>query len=114
MAWFKRDKIDFERELHRAERYTVHAVKRVDEKIVKRMPKKWLPQWIWAFIFIIILGFFFVLGIFAAWASVIAIPSINSFENRKVAESTKIYDRTGNVVLYDVHGAVRRTAVPLA
>src|SRR5262249_34281784 len=83
--------------------------------VVKKMPKtRWLPQWLWAFAFIVVLGFFFVLGIFAAWASVISIPSINSFENRKVAESTKIYDRTGNVVLYDVHGAVRRTAVPIA
>jgi 1A family penicillin-binding protein len=41
------------------------------------------------------------------------IPAINSFENRQVAESTKIYDRSGNIVLYDVYGAVRRTAVPL-
>src|SRR5258708_1400240 len=114
MAWFKRDKFDFEQELHRAERYTVRAARRVDENVVKRMPKKWVPQWLWAFAFVIVLSFFFVLGIFAAWASVITIPSINSFENRKIAESTKIYDRTGNVVLYDVHGAVRRTAVPIA
>ena len=62
---------------------------------------------------ILILAFFFILGIFAAWASIITIPSINNFENRKLSESTKIYDRTGNVVLYDVHGSVRRTAVSL-
>lgn len=54
------------------------------------------------------------LGIFTAWAVVVSVPSISSFENRKVAESTKIYDRTGNVLLYDVHGSMRRTAVPLA
>lgn len=47
------------------------------------------------------------------WATVMPIPSITNFENRKVAQSTKIYDRTGNVVLYDVHGTIRRTAVPL-
>jgi 1A family penicillin-binding protein len=114
MSWFKRDKFDFERELHRAKEFTVHAAERYDKKVVKQMPKKWLPQWLWAAAFTLVLGFFFVLGIFAAWASVIAIPSIDNFENRKVAESTKIYDRTGNVVLYDVHGNVRRTAVPLA
>src|SRR4051812_2136831 len=109
MAWFKKNKFDFERELHRAKKLTHETAKHVDHKVVQRMPKmKWLPQWLLAFVFIIVLGFFFILGIFAAWASVIAIPSINSFENRKVAESTKIYDRTGNVVLYDVHGAVRR------
>lgn len=54
------------------------------------------------------------LGWFTAWALVVAVPSVDSFENRRVAESTKIYDRTGNIVLYDVHGSMRRTAVPLA
>src|SRR3989344_5953849 len=55
----------------------------------------------------------FLLGAAIIWAAVMPIPAINEFENRQVAESTKIYDRTGNVVLYDVHGAVRRTSVPL-
>ena len=52
-------------------------------------------------------------GIIAAWAVVLTIPSIDNFQNRRVAESTKIYDRTGNVLLFDVHGIMRRTAVPL-
>ena len=55
----------------------------------------------------------FLLGAIIIWAAVMPIPAINDFENRQVAESTKIYDRTGNIVLYDVHGAVRRTSVPL-
>ncbi|TSC87008.1 MAG: 1A family penicillin-binding protein [Parcubacteria group bacterium Gr01-1014_8] len=54
------------------------------------------------------------LGVFFAWAMVVSIPSVDSFENRKVSESTKIYDRTGNVLLYDVHGSMRRTDVPLS
>ncbi len=54
------------------------------------------------------------LGVFVAWALVVSIPSVDSFENRKVAESTKIYDRTGNVLLFDVHGSMRRTGVPLS
>lgn len=53
------------------------------------------------------------LGAFAAWAAVVTVPSIDNFTSRKVAESTKIYDRTGNVLLYDVHGTMRRTEVPL-
>ncbi|MDO8561666.1 MAG: PBP1A family penicillin-binding protein [bacterium] len=52
-------------------------------------------------------------GITAAWAMMIKIPAIDNFQNRKVAESTKIYDRTGSILLYDVHGTMRRTAVPL-
>src|SRR3990167_5518350 len=55
----------------------------------------------------------FLLGSIIIWAAVMPIPAINDFENRQVAESTKIYDRTGNIVLYDVHGAVRRTSVSL-
>jgi 1A family penicillin-binding protein len=62
---------------------------------------------------ILLIGIFSV-GALATWGMVVAIPAINSFENRRVAESTKIYDRTGNVVLFDVHGAMRRTAVPLS
>lgn len=52
-------------------------------------------------------------GVLLVWASLVAIPAIDGFENRRVAESTKIFDRTGNIVLYDVHGTMRRTAVPL-
>lgn len=62
-----------------------------------------------------------ILGIFAAgmllisggliWASTLSIPDIAAFTTRKVAESTKIYDRTGDVVLFDVHGEVRRTVI---
>lgn len=53
-------------------------------------------------------------GAFITWALVVNVPSVESFQNRRVAESTKIFDRTGNILLYDVHGAMRRTAVPLA
>src|SRR3989344_5403261 len=52
-------------------------------------------------------------GMISAWAVMLAVPSIDNFQNRKVAESTKIYDRTGNVLLFDVHGTMRRTAVSL-
>lgn len=52
-------------------------------------------------------------GVFTAWAVIVSIPSIDGIENRVVGESTKIYDRTGNVLLYDVHGSMRRTEVPL-
>ena len=57
---------------------------------------------------------FFVLGTTALWAITISMPSIDGFHTRKVTESTKIYDRTGKVLLYDVHGTVRRTVIPLS
>ena len=42
----------------------------------------------------------------------IKIPDFRSFEERKVVGSTKIYDRTGEILLYDVHQDVRRTVIP--
>ena len=41
----------------------------------------------------------------------IKIPTLEDFRERKVAESTKIYDRTGKVLLWEVHGEERRTVV---
>ncbi len=59
------------------------------------------------------LGFLFV-GFSVIWASTINIPDFDSFfKERVISESTKIYDKTGEVLLYDVHGTVRRTVVPL-
>jgi 1A family penicillin-binding protein len=57
-------------------------------------------------------GSLVVAGGIVIWATTISLPDVRNFENRRVAESTKIYDRTGDVVLYDVHGNIRRTVVP--
>ena len=58
--------------------------------------------------------FFLVTGIFALsafliWAATIQIPDFSLFEQIKVSQSTKIYDRTGTILLYDVHKDIRRT-----
>jgi 1A family penicillin-binding protein len=44
--------------------------------------------------------------------STISLPTLDSFSQRKISQSTKIYDRTGDVLLYDVHQEIRRTVVP--
>lgn len=41
------------------------------------------------------------------------LPSPNQLINREIAQSTKIYDRTGQNILYEISGDVRRTLVPL-
>lgn len=46
------------------------------------------------------------------WVSTLEIPDLSSFAERRVLQSTKIYDRTGEVLLYDLHQDVRRTVVP--
>lgn len=39
------------------------------------------------------------------------LPDPESIALRKIKESTKIYDRTGEVLLYDIHGEEKRTVV---
>lgn len=51
-------------------------------------------------------------GLVLLWVSSLEMPSLSSFEERRVLQSTKIYDRTGEVLLYDLHQDVRRTIVP--
>jgi penicillin-binding protein 1C len=49
-----------------------------------------------------------------SWIASLELPDFNNFENRSIANSTKIYDRTGKIVLYNIHDSVRRTEVPFA
>lgn len=53
------------------------------------------------------------MGLLLVWAATLPLPDFNTINERRVAESTKIYDRTGEVLLYDVYGNVQRTVVPL-
>lgn len=54
----------------------------------------------------------FAVSAFLLWAATITIPDFSLFETRKVSQSTKLYDRTGKILLYDVHRDIRRTVVP--
>ncbi len=49
-----------------------------------------------------------------AWLATLELPDFDNFENRAVANSTKIYDRTEKIVLYNIHDNVRRTEVPIS
>ena len=53
-----------------------------------------------------------VAGSVVIWISTIKLPDFTSFDSRKESFSSKIYDRTGEVVLYDIGSDVRRTAIP--
>lgn len=53
-------------------------------------------------------------GLGALWVATLKMPDLNSFETRRVIESTKIYDRTGTVLLYDTGTNAKRTVVPLS
>lgn len=58
-------------------------------------------------------GGFVLSGIFLLWASMLPIPTIEALEEQRKGQSTKIFDRTGEVLLYDMHQDMRRTFVPL-
>src|SRR3989344_9580703 len=42
------------------------------------------------------------------------VPDIDSFTSRQIDQSTKIYDRTGQVLLYDYNRDARRNLIPIA
>ncbi len=65
-------------------------------------------------LFLVLFSFVVVaVALFVAWLASIQLPDFNNFENRNIANSTKIYDRTGKTVLYNIHDNVRRTVVPI-
>ncbi len=57
-----------------------------------------------------ILGLVFFVIIFLYYAG--QVPDPSAIATRRVSESTKIYDSTGTVVLYDIHGEEKRTIIP--
>jgi len=69
----------------------------------KRLFKKTFP---------IFIGLFFLFfGLVLIWISSFKIPDLKTFDDRKVEQSTKIYDRTGEVLLYDLHQDIKRSLV---
>lgn len=53
-------------------------------------------------------------GAFAFALLARGLPDPFAISERKISESTKIYDRTGTIVLYDIHGEEKRTVVPFS
>jgi 1A family penicillin-binding protein len=61
---------------------------------------------------VFIVGFLAVAGIFAWFAK--DLPSPGKLSSRNIVQSTKIYDRTGDHLLYEVHGEEKRTQISLS
>lgn len=59
-------------------------------------------------------GLLVVTGIVLVWGASLKIPDINLLEGRKIEQSTKIYDRTGTILLDDLSQNMTRTIVPLS
>ncbi len=56
------------------------------------------------------LGLVFSVVVFLYYAG--QVPDPSAISARRVSESTKIYDRTGDTLLYDIHGEEKRTIIP--
>ncbi|MFA6601417.1 MAG: transglycosylase domain-containing protein [Candidatus Paceibacterota bacterium] len=59
-------------------------------------------------------GLLIIIGLASLWVATLEMPDLNSFANRKVVQSTKIYDRTGTILLYDTGTNVKLTTVPIS
>lgn len=57
---------------------------------------------------------FFIGGCLFLAIAIIPAPDIGSFGSRQIDQSTKIYDRTGQILLYDYNRDSKREIVPLA
>ncbi len=65
-------------------------------------------------------GLYALLGLVALFGALILfyiatvpLPDISNFDKRVISQSTKVYDRTGKVLLYDNHNTIRRTVISL-
>ncbi|MEK7174729.1 MAG: PBP1A family penicillin-binding protein [Patescibacteria group bacterium] len=75
-------------------------------------PKNFRPvkPILWFLFLLAVVGLFSVLAVFVIFAR--NLPNPSNLEDRTITESTKIYDRTGKIILYDIHGEERRTVIP--
>jgi len=74
-----------------------------------RKRKQWLKRLFVLAFWVFIIGMIGILCIFAYFSR--DLPNPEKISQRQIVESTKIYDRTGKVLLYDIHGEEKRTMV---
>jgi 1A family penicillin-binding protein len=63
-------------------------------------------------ILIAVVLFLFGAGALILWLSTLKIPDLQSFDQHALSESTRIYDKTGQTLLYNVNQDTKRTVVP--
>jgi 1A family penicillin-binding protein len=84
-------------------------LKRSARKALRFIRRHWRLIALWC----ISAGLLLVGAIFL-WAATLQIPDLSALENRRIDQSVQIYDRTGQVLLYDLNNNVDRTVVPLS
>ncbi|MBU1132062.1 penicillin-binding protein [Patescibacteria group bacterium] len=76
-----------------------------------RFWKEWLRRIFFGGLILVVVGFVYLVGAFIIYSR--ALPDPEKILDRNIAQSTKIYDRTGENILYDLHGDEKRTLVKL-
>lgn len=74
----------------------------------KKIIKILLGVFVFLFVFLVFASF-----VIFFWITTLKIPDAESLNELKVPQSTKIYDRTGKIILWDIHNEIQRTVVPL-
>ncbi|HRY52235.1 MAG TPA: PBP1A family penicillin-binding protein [Candidatus Portnoybacteria bacterium] len=77
----------------------------------QKKSRAWLSRALKLAGWIIMGGAIFAMAAFFYFAK--DLPSTDKINERQVTQSTKIYDRTGKILLYDIHGEEKRTIVSL-
>jgi len=75
--------------------------------------KHWRRNWLIKLTITCLLALAVVIAGTLAWVSR-DLPTAEGLVRRTIPLSTKIYDRTGKILLYDIHGEEKRTAVELS
>lgn len=80
---------------------------------MKKKLKKWLKNVPWKAVSLVILAVALICtGIILIWVSTFRIPDLEALRAKALSQSTKIYDRTGKILLYDLNPNLKRTVVP--
>lgn len=54
------------------------------------------------------------IGVALLWLAFTPMPALNTFDTRKISQSTQIYDREGRTLLFDLNSNMKREVVPLS
>src|ERR1700690_133446 len=83
---------------------------RSSKRLWRSAKKHWKAIILWG-----LSAFFILMGALFLWAVTLPLPDLTSLSQLKVNQSVKIYDRTGQVLLYNLNSDnVKRTSVPLS
>lgn len=83
------------------------------KEMLKRLKILYKNKKIMKNISLLLISIFIVMfGVMVILLSSLKIPDFHSFNDRKIVNSTQIYDRTGKILLYDIHQDTKRTDIP--